>query len=47
MSENATLLQVRNFFGMSTSEFRSEWMELDTESRQQITKGIGDGSLTY
>ena len=43
----ATLLVVRNFFGMSMAEFKAEWPKLTTEDKAQIRKGLTDGSLNY
>lgn len=45
--KTATLIEVRNFFGMKTAEFRDEWTKLSPESRKQISVGIGDGSFNY
>lgn len=45
--KTATLIDVRNFFGMKTAEFRDEWTKLSPESRKQISAGIGDGSFSY
>ena len=44
----ATLNDIRIFFGYdNATQFRKEWMELSPESREQIKKGIADGTLTY
>lgn len=46
----ATLKQVAEFFrkdGETLSKFADEWKSLTEDDREQIKKGIGDGSLTY
>lgn len=49
----ATLKQIREFFGMTTAQFRAEWVRKEEDGgltaldREQIKQGIGDGSLTY
>lgn len=55
MPEKATLNQIVNFFGRdpdtggfrSLSDFRTEWLKLSEQDREQIATGIGNGSLTY
>lgn len=48
MSE-ATLKEVREFFGMSLQDFRKEWTQggLTADDKAAIRAGIGDGTLTY
>lgn len=43
----ATLKDIREFFGMTMPEFRKEWTELTTEDKSQIRSGLTDGSLNY
>jgi len=43
-----SLKDIREFFGMSLSEFGPNWWEtLGPEGREQIKTGIENGSLTY
>ena len=46
-AQPATLKDVRDFFGMDLKEFRTEWTQLDSESKTLIRQGLGDGTLTY
>ncbi len=45
----ATLLQTKNFFGMTTRDFKNEWTDggLTDDDKRQIRQGIADGTLTY
>jgi hypothetical protein len=48
----ASLKDVREFFGMTVSQFRTEWTKDDkgllTESdKAAIRQGIGEGTFTY
>ena len=48
MSE-ATLKDVREFFGMTVGQFRDEWTKqrLTDQDKQEIREGIGNGTMTY
>ncbi len=48
MSE-ATLKDVREFFGMTVGQFRDEWTKqgLTDKDKAEIRQGIGDGTMTY
>lgn len=45
----ATLMQVRDFFGMKTTEMRDEWTKgnLTQKDKDELMEGIGNGTLTY
>ena len=43
----ATMLQVKEFFGMPTREFSTAWKALTDQDKEQLKAGIGNGSLTY
>lgn len=43
----ATTKDVKNFFGMSLQEMKDEWLTLPQKDREDILKGLGDGSLNY
>ena len=47
MPEKSILVRIREYFGMNMTEFSREWRQLDDTSKEQIRKGIGDGTLTY
>lgn len=48
MSE-ATLKDVREFFGMTVGQFRDVWTKqgLTDKDKAEIRQGIGDGTMTY
>lgn len=41
------LKTVREFFGMTLSEMKEQWVPLPESDKQDIIKGLTDGSLTY
>ena len=43
----ATTKDVKNFFGMSLQEMKDEWLTLPQKDREDILKGLGDGTLNY
>lgn len=46
----ATLKEIATFFrkeGETLSQFAAEWKALPDADKEQIKKGIGDGSFTY
>lgn len=43
----ATLKEVMEYFGMASAEFTKEWKQMDAKSRDELKRGIGDGTLTY
>lgn len=43
----ANLAAIMQFFELKPGEFRKEWYELSEEDKEQLKRGIGDGSLTY
>ncbi len=49
MSEQATLKDVREFFGMTVGQFRDEWTKqgLTETDKAQIRQGLADGTMTY
>lgn len=43
-----TLGEIKDFFGYpSLTAFAKDWKEMPVPDREQIKKGLGDGSLTY
>lgn len=45
---DATLIQVKEYFEItSAAEFSREWKQLTDTDKEQLKRGIGDGSLTY
>lgn len=43
----ATLKDIREFFGMDMPTFKREWLALTAQDKAQIKAGLSDGSLTY
>lgn len=43
----ATLTEMRTYFGMTTKEFATEWRQLSDKDKADLKKGIGDGTLNY
>lgn len=43
----ATLKDIREFFGMDVKTFRQEWTTLSDSDKADIRKGMSDGSMTY
>lgn len=43
----ASVKQVVDYFGMKLSEFKKEWEKMTETDKEQLKKGIGDGTLTY
>lgn len=41
------LKMVREFFGMTLAEMKSEWVPLSEKDKEDIFQGINDGTLTY
>lgn len=41
------LKMVREFFGMSLAEMKNEWVPLPNEDKEQILRGLEDGTLNY
>lgn len=42
------LNEIRQFFGYdNAAQFRKEWMQLTPEEREQIKKGLTDGTYNY
>jgi hypothetical protein len=48
-NEMATLKVVREYFGMSVTEFRKEWTAegLTESDKVEIRTGLANGTLTY
>lgn len=44
---NATVKEVKEFFGMTLAEMKAEWVTLPSKDREDILKGLSDGSLNY
>ena len=47
MPERNLLKELRDFFGMSAAEFVRDWKLLPQKDKDQLKKGIEDGTLTY
>lgn len=47
MVEKATTKRLMEFFGMTAKEFMKEWKELSVEDKNELRKGMEDGSLSY
>lgn len=48
MAESAKPLKlVREFFGMSLAEMKTEWVPLPEKDKAEILAGLNDGTLTY
>lgn len=43
----ATLKEIREFFGMDMPTFKREWLKLTAQDKAQIKAGLTDGTLTY
>ena len=43
----ATLKEIREFFGMDMPTFKREWLALTAQDKAQIKAGLSDGTLTY
>lgn len=43
----AGLKEVMAFFEMDAKSFTREWKKLNEKDREELRRGIGDGSLTY
>lgn len=45
----ATVKEVKDYFGMSLTEMKAEWVQggLTAEDKEQIMTGIGNGTRTY
>lgn len=41
------LNEIREYFGMNLSQFKTEWLTLPEKDRDQIREGLDNGSLTY
>lgn len=44
---DSSLKKVREFFGMTLPEMKKEWVPLPAKDKDEILKGLADGSLTY
>lgn len=48
MEKVATMVEVMKFLGYDNiATFRKEWAELSDKDKDQLKRGIGNGSLTY
>lgn len=47
MAEVAATKLVKEFFGMTLAEMKAEWIPLPQKDKEDITKGLRDGTLTY
>lgn len=42
-----SMVDVMKYFGLKPTEFRKEWAELSETDKEDLKKGVADGSLTY
>lgn len=48
MAEQKTVIvKLRDFFGMSSSEFMTEWKDLTEQDKDDLKKGALDGTWNY
>jgi hypothetical protein len=49
MERVANVKEIKDFFGMTLPEMKKEWINggLTDADKEQLAKGIGDGSFTY
>lgn len=45
--KQATMKDVREFFGMSLPEMKAEWVTLPDADKADILAGLTNGTLTY
>jgi hypothetical protein len=45
--KQAGMKDVREFFGMTLQEMKTEWIPLPDQDKEEILAGLSDGSLTY
>lgn len=45
--KSAGMKDVREFFGMTLPEMKSEWVPLSDKDKAEILAGLSDGSLNY
>lgn len=43
----ATLKEIREYFGMDMPTFKREWLKLTAQDKAQIKAGLTDGTLSY
>lgn len=43
----ATLKDIREYFGMDMPTFKREWLKLTTQDKADIKAGLSDGTLSY
>lgn len=44
----ATLVEIMKFFGIdNAAAFRKEWVAMTPQDKEDISSGIGNGTLTY
>ena len=46
MSE-AGIKEVMAYFGIPITQFGKEWKQLSEQDKNQLRRGIGDGTFTY
>lgn len=45
--KSTPMSEVMRYFGMKVGEFRDEWAKLTEKDRDELKRGVTDGSLTY
>lgn len=43
----ASMVDVMKYFDLKPGEFRKEWAALSDSDKEDLKRGIGDGTLTY
>lgn len=41
------MIKVMKFFEMNAAQFRTQWLQLIENDREQLKSGIENGTLTY
>ena len=47
MATEATVKEIMAFFGMTPKDMIREWKPLSDKDKDELRKGISDGTLTY
>jgi hypothetical protein len=46
-TQDSPISRLRDYFQMRASDFMREWKELTDQDKEDLKKGIMDGSFTY
>lgn len=47
MAQDATLKDIRDYFGLTVSEMTQAWKAMTDKDKTDLKSGIGNGSLDY